>query len=106
MLDQTGRPGAPYLMPVAVIIAGFLAFAALSVLFTLWAVHQAENQYVTVQRNAQRQGLLVEQKICSTMHSLAALQPPAGSASANPSRAYEQHLHATLDQLGPDLGCR
>lgn len=24
----------------------------------------------------------------------------------NPSRAYEQEEHATLDQLGADLGCK
>lgn len=93
-------------MPVAVIIAGFLAFAALSVLFTFWAVHQGEDQYNAVQQNQRRQGLIVEQKICATMHRLAALQPPPGAATANPSRAFEQRLHVTLDQLGPDLGCR
>jgi hypothetical protein len=103
--QPAGRSG-PFLLPVAVILAGFLAFAALSVGFTLWTVHQGEDQYAAEQASARRQGLIVEQKICSTMRSLAVLKPPAGSPVGNPSRAYEQQLHAALDQLGPDLGCR
>ena len=29
-----------------------------------------------------------------------------GNPATNPSRAFDDHLHATLDRLGPDLGCR
>lgn len=67
-----------------------------------WTAHEV-NANTQAQRRA---GELAERKICTTLAQLAALRPPAGSASANPSRAYEQRLHATLDQLGPDLGCR
>lgn len=55
---------------------------------------------------AQRAGALIEQRLCTTLRRLAADQPPAGSAAQNPSRAYEQSLHATLAQLGPDIGCK
>jgi hypothetical protein len=53
----------------------------------------------------QRAGQVVEEKLCSTLGKLAVLKPPAGSPQANPSRAYEQELHATLAELGPDIGC-
>jgi hypothetical protein len=63
--------------------------------------------YVHASQAAQRrQGAVVGEKLCATFGSLAALRPPAGSASANPSRAYEQQLHAELVQLGDDLGCK
>ena len=49
---------------------------------------------------------MVEQRLCTTLGRLAALAPPRGPPAQNPSRAYEQALHATLDELGPDIGCR
>jgi hypothetical protein len=58
------------------------------------------------QAAARRTGEIVEQRICLTMHKLAALTPPAGNPARNPSRAFDDELHATLDQLGPDIGCR
>lgn len=61
--------------------------------------------YHREQAEQAKQGQRVVMLICTTMGKLAALKPPAGNAAANPSRAYEQELHATLDQLGPDLGC-
>jgi hypothetical protein len=85
----------------AIVFLFLLAFvtAGLSLMLTI--------HYVNSQQAAQRQqGLLVEHSICTTLAKLAALKPPPGSAVANPSRAYEQRLHATLDQLSPDLGCK
>lgn len=86
----------------------------------LWATHASvHSAQVTQQREqaaqlaqrrrehaAQRKAAeAVERKICTTMHRLAALQPPAGNPRTNPSRAFDDELHTTLDQLGPDLGC-
>ena len=75
----------------------------------LWTAH-AVNSYRTAQQQAaasqQRQGAEIEAKLCQTLGRLAALKPPPGNPAANPSRAYEDRLHATLDQLGPDLGCK
>lgn len=51
-------------------------------------------------------GLLIEAKLCSTFGRLAALKPPPGDPKTNPSRAFLQDEHATLVQLGDDLGCR
>jgi single-stranded DNA-binding protein len=45
------------------------------------------------------------QGICHTLGAIAALKPPAGNGSENPSREYEQRFHAVIDQLRPDLGC-
>ena len=75
----------------------------------LWTAH-AVSSYKTSQQQAaasqQRQGALIEERLCTTLGRLAALKPPAGSPKTNPSRAFEQELHATLDELGPDLGCK
>jgi hypothetical protein len=74
-----------------------------------WTAHEV-NANAGAQRQqqaAQRaQGELLEQKLCATLGRLSALRPPAGNAAANPARAYDQQLHATLAQLGPDLGCK
>ena len=68
----------------------------------LWTGHA-----VNVNQSAQRRsGQLVEQKLCATLDSLRSLQPPPGNPASNPSRAYEQGLHARLSQLGTDLGCK
>lgn len=54
----------------------------------------------------QKQGEMVETKLCTTLGRLSELQPPPGNPVTNPSRAFDQKLHDTLSQLGPDLGCR
>ena len=76
-----------------------LAFGAFSL---LWVARDVNASHAA----QQRQGQLVEQKLCATLARLAALEPPPGAAAQNPSRAYEQALHMTLDELGPDIGCK
>jgi type II secretory pathway pseudopilin PulG len=97
-----------------------LAIGAAAMLFTVSYYHReqgaqqrqaaqqaaAQARQAAQQQAAQRaQGELLEAKLCSTLGKLAALKPPAGNAVANPARGYDQSLHATLAQLGPDLGC-
>jgi hypothetical protein len=53
----------------------------------------------------EQQARSVDQKLCSTLDKLAALKAPPGSATDNPSRAYEQQLAMTLAELKPDIGC-
>lgn len=53
----------------------------------------------------QKQGLVIEYRLCRTLDALAGLAPPPGSALTNPSRAYEQQEHVILAELKPDLGC-
>lgn len=71
-----------------------------------WAVFWVGHEVGRSQADQARQGQMVERKLCSTLGALAALKPPAGDPAANPARAYDQQLHATLAQLSPDLGCR
>ena len=76
-----------------------IALSAAGLLFTA--------HYVNVTRAAQqRQGAAFEHKICTTLAKLAREKPPAGDPATNPSRAYLQDQHATLAELGPDLGCK
>lgn len=63
------------------------------------------------QQKSQRQEQLTQgikelSGICHTLDQIAALKPPAGDPTTNPSRAYEQKFHETIIQLRPDLGCQ
>lgn len=80
------------------VIIGFLVTSA-NLLFT---AHEVAASHAA----QQRQGQVIEQKLCTTFGKLAALMPPAGNPRVNPSRAYLQDEHATLVQLGADLGCK
>ena len=98
--ERIRLPSGPSLAySIAVLVAmGFLISAA-NLLFTAHYVN-------STQAAARRQGELVERRLCTTLDRLAVLRPPPGNPVTNPSRAFDQHLHATLSQLGPDLGCR
>lgn len=61
--------------------------------------------YHASQASQRAQGAAFEQKLCATLSRLAALQPPPGPFTGNPSRAYLQQEHAVLAELGPDVGC-
>jgi hypothetical protein len=83
---------------VALAVASIVVAVGLNAGFTYWSVQNS--------RQAERQaGISVERKICTTLAQLAALKPPAGNPRVNPSRAFDDRMHATLAQLGPDLGC-
>ena len=84
------------------ITIGSLAFdVVLTVVLGLLAI-----QVHDTQTTAKRQGVAVETKLCASFNSLAALQPPAGNAATNPSRAYERSLHVRLEQIGISVGCK
>ena len=69
-------------------------------------VHAYKASQAREQAEQHQASVAVEKKLCDTFGELAALQPPAGSATQNPSRAFEQNLHSRLVDLGVDLGCR
>jgi len=85
--------------------ARWVAAGVVVVLLALNFVFTAEYEN-HAQSAARQQGALIERRLCATLDELAALRPPAGNPAANPSRAFDDELHATLDGLGPDLGCR
>ena len=75
----------------------------------LWATHSSIRHNNAVERQqhaaARRERAAIEAKLCSTLGKLAELQPPPGNPATNPSRAFDDELHATLSQVGTDLGC-
>jgi hypothetical protein len=85
---------------------------AVAVVIGVAAYLAAVHNYQASQAGQQRQGELLEQKLCTSLEPLAGvarLKPPAGNPADNPSRAFEQQLVvklAPLAQLGPDLGCK
>jgi uncharacterized protein HemX len=83
---------------VAVLLLLVLVVGAGNLLATYMEVQNFKQQQ-------QVQGQQTQQKLCTTLGKLSALKPPAGNASANPSRVYEQQLHEVLAGLGPDIGC-
>lgn len=94
----------PQFTPFRVAFLGALTFLCAVVFFfaslggAYYLIHQNEIEQ-------QRQGLVIEYRLCRTLDALASLTPPAGSPVTNPSRGYEQHEHAVLAQLGADVGC-
>lgn len=84
----------------------YVALMVVSLVLSGASLLGAISYYHTEQRAQQRQGEVLEAKLCTTLGRLAALKPPAGSPAANPSRAFEQALAGTLAELGPDVGCK
>lgn len=75
----------------------------LAVIVGLWGANEVRADQE--QAAQQRQGQMIEQRLCLSLGKLAALKPPAGNPAQNPSRAFDQQQHAILAGLGPDVGC-
>lgn len=74
----------------------------------LWSARQQHGYEASLQASHaahQRADQLMVDKLCLTFGELGALKPPAGDPAKNPARGYDQELHATLIQLGTDVGC-
>ena len=91
---------------VAALVALTLIVGAGNLLASWDEVHAYQASQHREEVAQQRASVAVEDKLCSTFGKLAALEPPSGSPAHNPSRAFEQDLHARLVELGIDLGCR
>ena len=103
-LSRSMRRGLVYLFALAVILSGGNL---------LWTAHEThasraaiQSEYASEQAAQKREGQIVVRALCTTFTKLAALKPPAGNPATNPSRAYLQGQHDTLDELGVDLGCK
>lgn len=100
---KRGLRGLSRLQGRAVVVL-FLVAALWSVGNSFWTA--SEVHAIQAERAARHiQGQMFERKLCTSLASLAALQPPAGTPVGNPSRAYLQDQHAVLAELGPDAGC-
>ena len=101
--DRLASYGRKNRVLIVVTIVSLVLDIALTVALAVVAAqaHTASARAVS----AQQEGAAVTQRICETFGKLAALKPPAGNPDTNPSRGYLQRLHATLDELGTDLGC-
>lgn len=104
-MPARGRPPNPVSWAVTVSLA--VAVFALVIALAIGGAYLAQYNNTQNQNAKERQqGLLVTEKICHTLNAIAALEPPPGNPSVNPSRAYEQRFHTVIDQLRPDLGCQ
>jgi len=83
----------------------YVGLVLLSVLLSLASLFGSITYYQREQAAQQRQGIVFEHRLCTTLDGLAELQPPAGSPT-DLSRAYLVRQHEVLAELGPDVGCR
>lgn len=103
-LSRAVRSALVFLYALSVILAGAnLFWTAHSVDTSRAAIQGAQHREQVLQQQA---GAVLGERLCATFGKLAALKPPPGNPAANPARGYEQEEHATLDQLGTDLGCK
>ena len=82
----------------------FVMLVALTASFIVTKIGQ--DRFDSIQQTQRSQGLMIEQKLCTTLNSLKDLQPPPGNPVSNPSRAYLQEQHDKLAQLSVDVGCK
>ena len=85
------------------VLISFLVLLVIVGVGNLWSSYLEYRHFTSVQKQA---GQVVEQRLCATLVSLAALKPPAGSGTDNPSRLYEQKLAAKLAELSTDIECQ
>ena len=98
-LSRTVRRALVFLFALSVLLAGInLGWTA----YEKGAIQAGQHREQVLQQQA---GVMLEARLCTTF-GRRGTQAAAGAAAQNPSRAYEQSLHITLDQLGADLGCR
>jgi hypothetical protein len=90
-----------------VLLGGMIAGSYFLDIYTATQTAQSiEDARTVALQQQQRAGAVLGEKLCDTFGRLAALKPPAGDPARNPSRAFDDSLHMTLDQLGTDLGCK
>ena len=98
--DQGERGLSPAVRRALVFLFVFSVILSVGGLF--WNAHQVNTSRAAYRHQSQ----VAQRKICITLTSLAALQPPAGDPAANPSRAYLQGLHDRFTEISRDLGCQ
>jgi hypothetical protein len=91
--------------PVLLAVIGFALSVALSAGYTTWSVQSGQDAQRHERAVQQRQGAVIEGKLCAALDRLYTEKPPAGNPVTNPSRAYLQDLHARFAEIRADLGC-
>lgn len=86
--------------------AAIIGAMLLNGVFSVLIAASVQNQFAAAQQDARAQGSREVAALCTTFGRLGALRPPPGNPNTNPSRAYLQQEHATLDEIGTDLGCK
>ena len=102
-----GERGLSRLQGRAVVVL-FLIGGLIGVGNLFWTAHEVHAYQAgqhQEQAAQQRQGAVLEAKLCTSLDRLASLKPPAGNPASNPARAFDQEQQAVLAQLGPDVGC-
>jgi hypothetical protein len=108
-MTETGKvrleeqPRVPMSRSTRLVLIGFLILLVVLGAGNLLSGYLQYRHFTQVQKQA---GEIVEQRLCATLVSLAALKPPAGNGTDNPSRLYEQKLQAKLAELSTDIECQ
>lgn len=87
-----------FLAPVICLMLCLVLFPTFTVLYVAYSDAQVKNY--ESQQQAQN-----NHKFCGIVGTILAPPPPPGSATANPSRAFEQILHSKAVELKTGLGC-
>lgn len=95
---EARRAPVPFFGALLGILACLVLFPAFTVLYQAYEANQIK-AYEAAQVAANNH------KFCGIVDTLLAPPPPAGPASENPSRAFEQILHAKVADLKAGLGC-
>lgn len=83
------------------IVCGFVI-----IILTLTGSYFLTQTQIHAAQNAQTQNAqMAEMKLCKTLNTLKAIQPPPGDPNTNPSRAFDLKQHDALAQLASDLAC-
>jgi hypothetical protein len=89
------RPFLPLILCLVLCLVLFPAFTVLYVAYEGAQIKTYESQQQTQNNH----------KFCGIVDTLLAPAPPPGSATSNPSRAFEQILHSKVSDLKRGLGC-
>lgn len=84
------------------IILAIIFVAVLNAGISVAIAATIQNRYDTAKVQQQQQGQIVFQKLCTTLNSLHADNPPSNTGQ---SAAYLQDLHNRLGELATDLKC-
>lgn len=87
-----------FLAPLICLLLCLVLFPTFTVLYQAYEASQ-------IKAYEAQQQTLNNHKFCGIVDTILLPQPPPGSATSNPSRAFEQILHSKFLDLKKGLGC-